>query len=549
LLRSPRLIALLLTLLVGSGACTAGEVGSAPQGTPGAPNAGLRFQLVATPYQLPAPVEREVAVGSGGVIYLAGGLDSQDNSVNGVFSLDPSTGRVTQVGTVPQPFHDAAGAIVDRRLLIFGGGSSVSTAAVQAFDLSSHRARVIGRLPKPLSDVSAATVSGAVYLVGGYDGSAPQDDVYSTINGRHFRRVAALPVGLRYSAVATAGDSVIVAGGLSKTGTVSTVYEFHPGGHGIRLVGRLPRPVAHAAAISLGGKVYVIGGRDDSGRALSSISRIDPRSRTVRAMTPLSRPVADAAVAPMGSDAWLLGGWRGTAVTQILRASLIPRGTGQRNSSEGSTAGGSSNVRPFAGKLLIADRGNNRLLVVNRWGEVVCQYPRPGSPPPRERFYFPDDAFWADGGHAILVNEEGNDQLVEIGYPSGRVLWSYGHPGVPGSDNGYLSQPDDLYPLPGGGLVVADARNCRILFFGPSGHPIGQIGTTGVCARDLPRAVGYPNGDTPIGRNRLFITELNGGYVDEVTRKGEVVWSFQVPGVPVPSDPQLLSDGSYLVAD
>ena len=83
------------------------------------------------------------------------------------------------------------------------------------------------------------------------------------------------------------------------------------------------------------------------------------------------------------------------------------------------------------------------------------------------------------------MNEEGNDLVVEIAYPSGRILWSYGRPGVAGSSDGLLHQPDDLYPWPGGGLVVADASNCRILFFGPNGRPTHQIGTTGACTTRL----------------------------------------------------------------
>ena len=162
--------------------------------------------------------------------------------------------------------------------------------------------------------------------------------------------------------------------------------------------------------------------------------------------------------------------------------------------------------------------------------------------------YFPDDAFWVHRGHAILVNEEENNSLIEIAYPSGRVLWTYGHPRVSGSSPGYLHQPDDLYPYPGGGLVVSDAKNCRIQFFDAAGHPTRQIGTTGVCVHGLPDTVGYPNGDTPLPNGNLLLSETYGGWVDEVTANGHVVWSRQIPGVSLPSDPQRLVDGSYLVA-
>ena len=45
------------------------------------------------------------------------------------------------------------------------------------------------------------------------------------------------------------------------------------------------------------------------------------------------------------------------------------------------------------------------------------------------------------------------------------------------------------------------------------------------------------------------MSELNGGWVDEVTGTGHLVWAIRSQAWPVPSDPQRLADGSYLVAD
>jgi outer membrane protein assembly factor BamB len=151
------------------------------------------------------------------------------------------------------------------------------------------------------------------------------------------------------------------------------------------------------------------------------------------------------------------------------------------------------------------------------------------------------------GGRAILVNEEENHTILEIAYPSGRLVWTYGHPRAPGSAAGYLNQPDDVYPYPGG-AVVADAKNCRILFFSRNGVVSHQIGTNGVCVHGFPQTVGYPNGDTPLPNGHILISELIGHWVDEVTRTGRVIWAHQVPGVVEPSDPQQLSDGTFMVA-
>ena len=87
---------------------------------------------------------------------------------------------------------------------------------------------------------------------------------------------------------------------------------------------------------------------------------------------------------------------------------------------------------------------------------MVWSYPSRSAPPPPGGFYFPDDAFFARHGTAIISNQEENETLVELAYPSGRVPWSYGHPRIAGSAPGYLDNPDDAYLLKNGDVTVAD---------------------------------------------------------------------------------------------
>src|SRR5207302_7189579 len=141
-----------------------------------------------------------------------------------------------------------------------------------------------------------------------------------------------------------------------------------------------------------------------------------------------------------------------------------------------------------------------------------------------------------------------NHTLVQIAFPSGRLLWSYGHAHVPGSSPGYLNQPDDAYLLRNGDIAVADAKNCRIEILGADGAPSSQIGTTGRCVHDPPGSLGYPNGDTPLADGNLLISEIFGSYIDEITPGGQLVWSVHLP-ISYPSDPQQLGADLYLVAD
>ena len=270
------------------------------------------------PYRLPAPVQRAVATGSGSGILIAGGLDTGGASTTGVYRLDPVSGRLTRLGTVPEPFHDAATGVVGNRLFVFGGGSSQSSSSVQAFDLADRQGAVVAHLPRPLSDLAAATLGSTVYLVGGYDDHRPRAEIYATTDGTHFRLAGRLPQGLRYPAVAAAGGRVVIAGGTLASGAPSSaVYVFEPGSGQVRLLGRLATAVGHASAVALGGTVYIVGGLDAAGRAATAGTRVDVAAAKVTPIG-LEVPVADAAVAEVGGEAFLLGGRRsGNAVADV----------------------------------------------------------------------------------------------------------------------------------------------------------------------------------------------------------------------------------------
>jgi outer membrane protein assembly factor BamB len=259
----------------------------------------------------------------------------------------------------------------------------------------------------------------------------------------------------------------------------------------------------------------------------------------------LIAPLANAAVATVGGTAWLVGGESGstpTATVQMLRPDL-----------KFGTAGAPGAGSPYFGeKLLIADRGNNRMLVLDDTGKIIWDYPNPPSmpPPPGPRgFYFPDDAFFINHGTAIISNQEEDETIVQIGYPSGKLLWSYGHPGQPGSTPGYLHEPDDAYLLKNGDVTVADADNCRILVISPSGTVLHQIGTTAsVCVHNPPTGIGGPNGDTPLADGNFLISETKGSFISEYTPTGSLVWTVHLP-VGYPSDPQQLGPDLYMCAD
>ncbi|HLY50991.1 MAG TPA: hypothetical protein VKR21_17505 [Solirubrobacteraceae bacterium] len=199
------------------------------------------------------------------------------------------------------------------------------------------------------------------------------------------------------------------------------------------------------------------------------------------------------------------------------------------------------------GYLLIADRGNNRILVVDPSGRVAFTYPSAADVAAGRKLFFNDDTFVEPGGRYLIANEEDNHAIVQIGIASHQLQILFGHPGQPGSDPTHLNTPDDAYMLPNGSWTVADAYNCRILFV--RNHQIlRQIGHSAVCRHDPPNYLGAVNGDTPLPDGGVLVSEINGSWIDNIGPDGQLRYAFQAP-VGYPSDPQPLPGGRVLLAD
>lgn len=200
---------------------------------------------------------------------------------------------------------------------------------------------------------------------------------------------------------------------------------------------------------------------------------------------------------------------------------------------------------PLGGYLLIADRGNNRMLLVDGNKQVLWRYP--GKHAPTFPFRYDDDAFFGPGYSSIITNQEDQDTIEVVSFPGGKVLWHYGHVDRSGSSPGYLHTPDDAYLLPNGRRVVADVGNCRVVFISRQKRIVKRVGTTGLCEHNPPRALASPNGDTPYSRGRLLVTEIGGSWIDAIDKRGKFLWSVQAP-TSYPSDAQWLGHGKILLA-
>ncbi|MDQ2754901.1 MAG: hypothetical protein M3R71_05060, partial [Actinomycetota bacterium] len=406
------------------------------------------------PWKLTSPLSRIVVLaGSGSQLVVAGGLTESQATTSKVFTLDTATGALVNAGAMASGVHDGAGAVVAGQDVIFGGGSPNTVGGVQALAGAASpasggtaatpagAAQQIGSLPQPRSDHVVATTGSTAYVLGGYDGTAPDPQVLATTDGKSFQVVASLATPVRYPAAAALAGAIYLFGGQTigaANAPTDVIQKVDPATHRATVVGHLPVPLEAAAAFSIGGVIYIAGGDSPAppptvigagttqlngwatgvGQPTPGLSTVrtvwayDPATGRLLSAGQLQVPVSHAGIAVTGGKAWVVGGESDGRVLATVQV-VAP------NPSFGA-AGAPGAGSPFYGNnLLVADRGNNRLLVMDPALNVVWTYPSSTSPPDPLGFFFPDDAFFVNHGTAIISNQEDNNTIVEIAYPSG----------------------------------------------------------------------------------------------------------------------------------
>jgi outer membrane protein assembly factor BamB len=214
-----------------------------------------------------------------------------------------------------------------------------------------------------------------------------------------------------------------------------------------------------------------------------------------------------------------------------------------------------SDPSALPGPVLIADRGNDRLVLVDPRGRVRWTFPEPGDLPPGETFKVPDDAFYTPDGKHLIVTHEDDFTITLVDPVARRILWRYGTPGVHGYGPNRLWNPDDAIVLPDGHVLVADIKNCRLVLIGRGAHEPERVygarrRLRRGCRHAPPRMWGSPNGAFPMRNGHYLVTEIKGAWINELDlRTGRVLKSFRAPGVRYPSDTNEAAPGRFITAD
>jgi hypothetical protein len=209
---------------------------------------------------------------------------------------------------------------------------------------------------------------------------------------------------------------------------------------------------------------------------------------------------------------------------------LIATGTGRGHLYAGSPAA-------LPGRILVADRENNRLVVITPLGQLAWS----------EAVYTPSDAYLSPTRRSIVVTQHSAFVVLELSVLSGQMFYSYGHGGRPGTANDRLHDPQTGQQLPDGQVLITDKLNCRVLVVSPPARsPAVTLGRAGVCVHNPPTAFSYPEAAFPTAGGGLVVTETTADWVDLLSRNHRLLRAFRVQGLSAPYDANEFAAGRFV---
>jgi hypothetical protein len=272
-------------------------------------------------WRLPYPVARAAVIGTRrGSVILAGGLLTGDLSTDRAMRLDPMSGVEEALPPLAVPVHDTAGGLVAGVPTVVGGGNATEQSVVQA--MVHGRWVGDGNLPTTRSDLGVVEWRRHAYVIGGYDGTSEPRTILRLSPRAAPRPVGSLLQGVRYAALARIHSDVYVLGGEVDGRELDTVQKVDLATGHTRAAGRLPIPLGHAMAASVGSRILLMGGRTSPSRQTDAMWWFDPATRRFHRAGHLPAALSDAAVAKYRDRVWLLGGETPAVTDRVVGVTL-----------------------------------------------------------------------------------------------------------------------------------------------------------------------------------------------------------------------------------
>jgi streptogramin lyase len=139
-------------------------------------------------------------------------------------------------------------------------------------------------------------------------------------------------------------------------------------------------------------------------------------------------------------------------------------------------------------------------------------------------FVFPHGIALDKQGNVYVADADGKDgkgDVVVKFSPEGKVLMTLGHPGMPGSAEGYFDKPTSVAVAPDGTIFVADGHgpgsNARIVKIAPDGTWIKTWGKEG----KGPGEFDVPHGIALDSQGRVFVADRSNSRIQIFDQDGK----------------------------
>jgi N-acetylneuraminic acid mutarotase len=127
---------------------------------------------------------------------------------------------------------------------------------------------------------------------------------------------------VRYAATARLGHTAYVFGGEVLGAELDSVQAVDLGAGHTRVVAKLPVPLGHAMAATVGSRILLVGGRVTPDQQTAAMWWFDPATGRFTHAGVLPHPLSDAAVVTYGHQIWLLGGEDPSVTDRVLTISV-----------------------------------------------------------------------------------------------------------------------------------------------------------------------------------------------------------------------------------
>ncbi len=190
---------------------------------------------------------------------------------------------------------------------------------------------------------------------------------------------------------------------------------------------------------------------------------------------------------------------------------------------------------------------DNRVILVDRSGEIVWQYGKFGvTGAGRNELSAPVQNTYLPNGD-VLITDQGNQRVIEVERRSKTIVWQYGTTGLAGSGPNQLQDPNSAELLDNGHVLISDENNDRAIEVNRA-HQILATYTAHGTVSGVAFASRLPDGHT-------LITDSNNNRIVEVDAGDNVVWEYVTNTEagsnpdPLPTRAVRLADGGTLISD